>query len=122
MANKRFSQFSDRQLGPDEPRPQVGLGSTPQPKLPGESTAAWPSAPGPKGRPWNAVGYPEVKAWAKKDLADDKAKLGSGARFKALKEKLEKRGDVRDPGAVAATIGRKKYGAKRFAKLSAKGR
>lgn len=44
-----------------------------------------------------------------------KAKLGSGARFKALAKK------VGSP-ALAAWIGRKKYGAKKFAKLSAKGR
>ena len=44
-----------------------------------------------------------------------KAKLGSGARFKALTKK------VGSP-ALAAWIGRKKYGAKKFAKLSAKGR
>jgi hypothetical protein len=51
-----------------------------------------------------------------------KAKLGSGARFASLKRKIAARGDVRDPGAVAAAIGRKKYGAKRFAKLAARGR
>jgi hypothetical protein len=50
-----------------------------------------------------------------------KAKLGSGARFKALTKKLSGKG-VRDPKALAASIGRKKYGAKRFASLSAKGR
>jgi hypothetical protein len=44
-----------------------------------------------------------------------KAKLGSGARFKALKKKV-------GSGALAAYIGRKKYGKKKFAKLSAKGR
>jgi len=44
-----------------------------------------------------------------------KPKLGSGARFKALTKK------VGSP-ALAAWIGRRKYGAKRFAKLSAKGR
>jgi hypothetical protein len=44
-----------------------------------------------------------------------KSKLGSGARFKALAKK------VGSP-ALAAWIGRKKYGKKRFAKLSAKGR
>jgi len=51
-----------------------------------------------------------------------KAKLGTGARFKALKKKIAARGDVRDPGAVAAAIGRKKYGAKKMAKLAAAGR
>lgn len=47
-----------------------------------------------------------------------KAKLGSGARFKALKGKLSRQG-VRDPGALAASIGRKKYGKQRFQKLAA---
>jgi hypothetical protein len=44
-----------------------------------------------------------------------KAKLGSGARFKALKRKV-------GSAKLAAWIGRKKYGKSRFAKLSAKGR
>ena len=47
-------------------------------------------------------------------------KLGSGARFKALVGKLA--GKVKNPAALAAFIGRKKYGAKKFAKLSAAGR
>lgn len=46
------------------------------------------------------------------------AKLGSGARFKALKGKLAAKPGIRNPGALAAAIGRKKYGAKRFAALS----
>ena len=50
-----------------------------------------------------------------------KAKLGSGTRFKALKSKLAKKGAT-NPGALAAYIGRKKYGKKRFAKLSVKGK
>jgi len=49
------------------------------------------------------------------------ARLGSGGRFKALKGKLAHRG-VSDPGALAAWIGRKKYGKKKFAQLSARGR
>lgn len=51
-----------------------------------------------------------------------KPKLGSGKRFAALKRKIGSRKGVRNPGAIAAAIGRKKYGAKRFAKLAAKGR
>jgi hypothetical protein len=51
-----------------------------------------------------------------------KAKLGSGARFRKLKGQLAKQKGVRDPGAVAASIGRKKYGKKKMAKLSAQGR
>lgn len=50
-----------------------------------------------------------------------KAKLGSGARFKALKKKLSAKG-ASNPGALAAYIGRKKYGTKKFSQLSAKGR
>lgn len=50
-----------------------------------------------------------------------KAKLGSGKRFKSLKRKLARKG-ARNPGALAAFIGRKKYGKTRFAKLSSRGR
>jgi hypothetical protein len=50
-----------------------------------------------------------------------KAKLGSGKRFKKLKGSLRRRG-ARNPGALAAYIGRKKYGKKKFAKLSSQGR
>ena len=49
-------------------------------------------------------------------------KLGGGGRFAKLKAKIAAKGDVRDPAAVAASIGRKKYGAKKFASLGAKGR
>jgi hypothetical protein len=51
-----------------------------------------------------------------------KAPLGEGGRFAALKQKIAAKGDVRDPGAVAAAVGRKKYGAQKFAKLSSGGR
>jgi len=49
-----------------------------------------------------------------------KPKLGTGARFKALKHQLANKG-AKDPGALAAWIGRRKYGKKRFQKLG-KGR
>lgn len=45
------------------------------------------------------------------------APLGSGKRFQTLEGQLEKRPGVKNPAALAATIGRNKYGAKRFAKL-----
>ncbi len=51
-----------------------------------------------------------------------KAKLGSGARFKALTKKLAKKPGVTSPGGLAAYIGREKYGKGRFQKLAAKGR
>jgi len=50
-----------------------------------------------------------------------KPKLGTGKRFKQLTSKLKKKG-ARDPKALAAWIGRKKYGPKKFAKLSRKRR
>lgn len=50
-----------------------------------------------------------------------KPKLGSGARFKALQKKLGKKG-VKNTGALAAWIGRKKFGKKKFQGLSARGK
>lgn len=48
-------------------------------------------------------------------------KLGGGGRFAALKAKLAHKPGVTNPGALAASIGRKKYGAKKMAKWSAAG-
>jgi hypothetical protein len=50
-----------------------------------------------------------------------KPPLGTGERFKALRNKLAKKG-VKDPDALAASIGRKKLGKARFQKLAASGR
>jgi hypothetical protein len=50
-----------------------------------------------------------------------KAKLGSGARFKALEKKAAKSG-AKDPAAVAAAAGIKKYGQKKMTKLAVKGK
>jgi hypothetical protein len=50
-----------------------------------------------------------------------KPKLGSGSRFKALTKKLAKKGAGASK-ALAAWIGRKKYGKKRFQGLAAKGK
>lgn len=50
-----------------------------------------------------------------------KPKLGSGKRFAQLKSKLGKNPKIKNPGALAAKIGRDKYGPK-FQKLAAKGR
>lgn len=50
-------------------------------------------------------------------------KLGKGGRFAQLKAKLGARKGkkpVKNPGALAASIGRKKYGAKKFAAMGAK--
>jgi len=50
-----------------------------------------------------------------------KAKLGTGKRFKQLTRKLKGKG-ARNPKALAAWIGRKKYGKKKFQSLAASGR
>lgn len=49
-------------------------------------------------------------------------KLGGGGRFAALKSMLAHRKGVTDPAALAASIGRKKYGKAAMAKMAAKGR
>lgn len=47
-------------------------------------------------------------------------KLGTGARFRKLTGELAASG-ASDPGALAAYIGRRKYGAGKFGKLAARG-
>jgi len=44
-------------------------------------------------------------------------RLGGGGRFAKLKKKLGKKG-VKNPAALAAHIGRKKYGKKKMASMS----
>lgn len=58
----------------------------------------------------------------KKAKPNAKAPLGQGGRFQALKSKLASRPGVTDPGALAAAIGRKRYGKAKFQSLAAKGR
>lgn len=48
------------------------------------------------------------------------APLGQGGRFAAMEKSLQ--GKVKNPAAVAAAIGRKKYGASKMAKMAAAGR
>ena len=51
-----------------------------------------------------------------------KAKLGSGARFKAVSKSIQKKGKSKKAAdAIAASIGRKKYGTK-MAKMATAGR
>ena len=47
--------------------------------------------------------------------------LGSGERFEHLKKQLTAKG-AKNPAALAAAIGRKKWGKARFQKLAAKGK
>ena len=52
---------------------------------------------------------------------NSKAPLGQGGRFAAV-EASAKASGARNPAAVAAAAGRKKYGAKRMQAMSLKGR
>jgi hypothetical protein len=56
------------------------------------------------------------------DVIEKAAKLGSGARFEALKSKLSGKKGVYNPAGLAAHIGRKKWGKEKMAELSAKGK
>ena len=47
-------------------------------------------------------------------------KLGGGGRFAKLSSKLSHQAGVTDPDALAASIGRKKYGASRMAGWAAR--
>jgi hypothetical protein len=49
-------------------------------------------------------------------------KPGGGGKFAALRAKLSMEPGVKSPGALAASIGRKKYGEKKMTSWSAKGR
>ncbi len=50
-----------------------------------------------------------------------KPKLGSGKRFEKLEHSLAAKG-AKDPAALSAWIGRKKYGPAKMTKLSTAGR
>jgi len=50
-----------------------------------------------------------------------KSPLGEGSRFKAVAAEAARNG-ARNPNAVAAAVGRRKYGAKKMAAMAAAGR
>lgn len=56
-----------------------------------------------------------------KKFAGKSTKLGMGGRF-AMVEAAAKKSGAKNPAAVAAMVGRKKYGAKKMAEMSAAGR
>ena len=57
----------------------------------------------------------------KKSSEHFKGKLGSGQRFAACVKSVSSK-NIKDPKAVCAAIGRKKYGKKRFTKMAVKGK
>lgn len=58
---------------------------------------------------------------ARKAKPNPKAKLGQGGRFAAVAAAAKKTG-ARDPKAVAASAGVKKYGQKKMSAMAAAGR
>jgi hypothetical protein len=50
------------------------------------------------------------------------APLGQGGRFAALEQKLARKPGVTNPGALAAKIGREKYGAKKMNSMAQAGK
>lgn len=70
-------------------------------------------------RPQND-GY-QLKPQEDKAVTKPTMKIGGGGRFKALTAKLGSKG-ANDPGALAAFIGRQKYGKAAFQAMAAKGR
>jgi hypothetical protein len=56
-----------------------------------------------------------------KEAVSHGAKLGSGSRFAALQKDIAA-GGAKDPGAVAAAIGRQKYGPAHFQALGSMAR
>lgn len=69
------------------------------------------------------MGHPHIEAknHASKGMAKSMA-LGGGGRFSALKSTLAKKPGITNPGALAAKIGRDKYGSKKMAKMASAGR
>lgn len=49
-------------------------------------------------------------------------KLGSGKRFKALANKIARKGNIENPAAVAAKVGMEKYGKEKMEKMAQAGK
>lgn len=63
------------------------------------------------------------KAAKQYEKAKKSSKPGDGARFRALTRVMEENGKSKESAQkIAASIGRKKYGAKKMAAMAAKGR
>lgn len=64
----------------------------------------------------------ELETGAEANPAFSKAPPGEGGRFEACVRKMRRREGVYDPRGLCASIGRKKYGAKRMAAMAKRGR
>lgn len=123
MAVPSFNPYADADLGggfPDEHAQMYGLLGSAQvadmdlhPQVP----RAY-ARPSPHTMTAGMAGIHEHMRRLQAADADLKAKLGSGKRFSHLEHQLAGRG-AKDPGALAAYIGREKYGAHKMAHLAA---
>lgn len=67
MANRRYSQFSQRRPGPDGPRPSPGNGSAGTPRFSQETPGPYQTTVGPGGPDLNrGAKFATVKAYVKK--------------------------------------------------------
>jgi hypothetical protein len=122
MSNKLYSQVSVGE-GPGTGTPPA-LPNAPGEEAMPEGTASWPGLPGKSG-PDRSCGSPKEGTMGRFNYAYTQfspPKLGTGARFASLKSKFAKEPGVTNPGALAATIGRKKYGNEKMAAMSAAGK
>ena len=83
----------------------------------------WPGLPGNHG-PDRSGGTPRTGAMGPFYVHSEMSpkQTASGGKFGSLKNELASEPGVKNPGALAASIGRKKYGNAKMAQLSAKGR
>lgn len=90
----------------------------------GRSIRSIPTSAGKGAYASDTVGQvaDKIKGGVKKVINKVTAPLGSGQRFSRLKTQLASKPGVKDPAALAASIGRKKYGAQQFSRLGQAGK
>ena len=125
MGNANYSVFEERKA---VAAPGVGakintkVGKNDKVVFTGPTHAKLPGAPSPFAR---NTSVPKVKVYRDdQHIADSGASmnLGGGGRFKALESKISQEPGIDNPAAVAAAIGRKKYGGAKMAAMAAAGR
>ena len=114
--NHRASEIRHGHVGSEPARLKTGKSTFNRDRALKTIRAAQAKAPG--GRPARQPATILATELARHQPIDPKIKLGSGGRFKKMKAKLAARG-ARNPGALAAFIGRRAYGPKKFAALGA---
>ena len=97
--------------------------ANPNPPRPTGTHAPNPPRPTGTGKPNPArpTGTTTYSRERGRPTANPNAPVGQGGRFAAVEANAAKNG-AKNPAAVAAAVGRKKYGASRFAKMAAAGR